>query len=106
MWNSQSFGQSQVENRKTEKLESDQFGMVDLKLDDRFFSDLFSTELFTFSDQKLKDGLGEDSLNNTKDNTGYPTTYSCQILDEKHKDLDMGSDQYRSCDGLILRLIN
>lgn len=41
---------------KAEKLESDQFGMVDLKLDDKFFSYLFSTELFTFSDQKLKDG--------------------------------------------------
>ncbi|XP_073118564.1 transcription factor MYB1-like [Henckelia pumila] len=87
------FGQSQVENHdhKAEKLESDQFGMVDFKLDDKFFSDLFSTELFTFSDQKLDEGLGEDSLNNTKNSTSYPTIDSCQIPDEKHQDLDMGS---------------
>ncbi|XP_073299800.1 transcription factor MYB1-like [Primulina huaijiensis] len=85
------FGQSQVENHKAAKLESDQFGMVDFKLDDKFFSDLFSSELFTFSDQKLDNGLGEDSLNNMKNSTGYPTTNSCQIPDEKEQDLDMGS---------------
>ncbi|XP_073036780.1 transcription factor MYB1-like isoform X1 [Primulina eburnea] len=87
------FEQSQIENHnhKAEKLESEQFGMMDFKLDDKFFSDLFSTELFIFSDQKLDDGLGEDSLHNMKNSTGYPTTNSCQIPDEKHQDLDMGS---------------